>query len=346
MATLQDEFYAFYDEIKFNANSDILEKKEKLKNDFKDNFPKKFKDKYDKNFYIKDIRMIDQGSYKIGTTIDHDLSAYDIDIATILTLDIEEYKSAINIKELAKSSLKSTNREPKIKNPCVSVNYTKKGEEKFHLDFPVYAKTDDDVYISWGKSDSTSEWKPSDPEALNDYFLENLTLDSDDDNINKQRQQKKRIIRYLKWWKAEAYQNSSNDNEIPPSVGLTILVCKNYKIGKILNEYNDLKSLYLTVDKIFNNYFYTEKYNGTETKKIKPWKLPVKPKSDTLFKLNNSQSSIDKLYNRFKKLRDNLEKAYEENNELKAAEILANNIFGEKFPLPEEDSAPVEDTFA
>ncbi|MFW6015782.1 MAG: cyclic GMP-AMP synthase DncV-like nucleotidyltransferase [bacterium] len=353
MALLTKEFKTFYnEEVKFYANKEIRDKKKILKDDFNSSFPTKFKEKFDEEIKTEDIRFIDQGSYAIGTTINHGNKAYDIDVATIINLDKYMYSDPVEIKKVARDALKNTNREPKIKEPCITVKYTKKEEEKFHIDFPVYANSYGNLYLARGKehaSDENKEWQSSDPEGLNKYFKEkNLQIDSLglSDEDKKYRKQKKRVIRYLKWWKAEKYSNSTNDNEVPPSIALTILVCNYFICSKIEDEYNDLNALYKTVNNIFNSIFY-DGYDedGNEIKKLYPCKLPVIPYSDCFEKLKRSNSYVETFYNRMKYLEKELDEACNESKERKAAEHIVK-VLGNKFPLPEEDRVNKEDSFA
>lgn len=354
MAILKNEFITFYnDEVKYYGNSEVREKKKKLKDDFKSKFPTNFKEKYDEEIKISEIRFIDQGSYSINTTINHGDTAFDIDVATIIDLDINKYEDALEIKKIVRDSLKNTNREPKIKEPCVTVKYTKAGEEKYHIDFPVYAtNSGGELYLARGKESDEAEdikWEIADPEGLNEYFKkDNLQvegLDLDDEEKDR-RKQKRRIIRYIKWWKAEKYGNSKRDHQIPPSIALTILVCENFISAKVDDEYNDLKSLYETVKNITGKVFEkTLDEYGEETIILKECSLPKEPGSDCFFKIRNSYSYIETFYSRWTTFEENLRKAVEESDERAAGEILVK-VFGDKFPLPEADEVNSEDSFA
>lgn len=348
MPRLKKEFDTFYkDEVKFEGNAEIRNKKEKLKDDFLKSFPSKFKEKFDQEIKVKDIRFIDQGSYAIGTTINHGNKAYDIDIATIIKLDISQYTDPVEIKKVARDALTNTNREPSIKEPCISVKYTKEGEEKYHLDFPIYADVNGTLYLARGKEyakDENKIWEEADPEGLNKYFREdNLQIEGQHltDEEKKKRKKKKRIIRYIKWWKAEKYSNPSSDNEVPPSIALTILACQHFEYSEC-----DLECLSKTVNNIFNEIFeLTINEKGEEIIEIKECNLPKNPYTNCLSKLQESDNHIKKLYSRFKYLVDKLEIALSEKSDTKAGEYIVK-VFGDKFPLPEEDKARAQDSFA
>ncbi len=353
MARLNKEFKTFYnEEVKYYANKEIRDKKSKLKSDFKSNFPSKFKEYFDNEFKSENIRFIDQGSYAIGTTINHGNKAFDIDVATILDIDISKYSNPVDIKKVVRDALSSANRNPIIKEPCITVKYTKKGEEKYHIDFPVYANCNNSLYLARGyeySNEENREWEPADPEGLNDYFkTENLQIEGLDlsDDEKEKRNQKRRLIRYLKWWKAEKYSNPQSDNEVPPSIALTLMVCKYFQYSKLDGKYNDLNSLYKTVKKIIETMFF-DGYDdeGNEIKKIYNCNLPTVPYSNCFANLKNSNNHVQKFYDRIEYFKSQLEYAVNESNERKAGEAICK-VFGEKFPLPEEDKANEEDSFA
>lgn len=354
MALLHKEFKTFYnDEVKYYGNKEIRDKKKMLKDDFTSSFPSKFKEKYDEEIKADDIRFIDQGSYAIGTTINHGNKAYDIDVATIINIDIATYDDPVEIKKIARDALKNTNRVPAIKEPCITVKYSKEGEEKFHVDFPIYANCNGNLYLARGKefsSDDNKEWQLADPEGLNEYYFkkENLQIDGLGltDEEKKKRKQKNRIIRYLKWWKAEKYSTSTNDHEVPPSIALTLLVCEYFKASKIGDDYNDLSAFHKTVQKIMDSIFY-DAYddNGEQIKKLYACNLPRQPYSDCFTKLKKSNAHVQKFYNKMKYLKEKLEKACDEADERKAGEEVVK-VLGDKFPLPEKDKVNKEDSFA
>lgn len=353
MAKLKKEFKTFYnDEVKYYANKEIRDKKADLKNDFTSNFPSKFKEYFGDDFSSGNIRFIDQGSYAIGTTINHENNAFDIDVATILELDVKKYTNPIEVKKIARDALSSTNRTPIIKKPCITVKYTKAEEEKYHIDFPIYASWNGLLYLSRGNEFSSEEyrlWEDADPEGLNDYFkTENLQLEGQNlnDDEKEKRNQKRRVIRYLKWWKAEKYGNPQSDNEVPPSIALTILVCCYFQHSKIDGECNDLDALFKTVKKIVDTIFYDGiNDDGNVVKKVIECKLPRTPYSDCFSKLKLSDNHVQKFYDKLEYLRKQLEYAVNESDERKAGEAICK-VLGEKFPLPEKDKANAQDSFA
>ena len=67
-------------------------------------------------------------------------------------------------------------------------------------------------------------------------------------------EQLKRIVRYIKKWKQEKYNGSTNSNEVPPSVGLTILACENFIKYSNDDGDDDLSALYYTINNIKNKF--------------------------------------------------------------------------------------------
>lgn len=66
---LKKQFEDFYKEIKIDTEvEDLIEKRETLENDFKNNFPSEC-GKHDIEIKKSDIEIFDQGSYKLHTTI-------------------------------------------------------------------------------------------------------------------------------------------------------------------------------------------------------------------------------------------------------------------------------------
>ena len=114
-----------------------------------------------------------------------------------------------------------------------------------HIDFPLYAKYNDILYLARGKENSDSYlWEGSDPVGLNEYFL----------NRFKDNDQLRRIVRYIKKWKQYKYANSINPHEIPPSIALTIWSCLNFIPATDGGTDYDLKALYETLNSIIRQF--------------------------------------------------------------------------------------------
>lgn len=328
MAKLVKEFSGFYNLIKIGSEAAALrEKRDKLKSDIQNYFPSECEE-YDITINKSDLRFINQGSYKIGTTIVNPNGTVDLDYAVIFPLDIIIHKDSREVKIAAKEALKIENvRIPKIKEPCVTVAYHQKDEEYMHIDFPLYAEHNNQLYLARGKQFSTDyEWEKADPEGLNDYFLNNFSNN----------EQLRRIVCFMKKWKLEKYNNSNNSHEIPPSIALTILACENFvKCVDDNNDY-DLKSLYETMKEIKNQFIITKDINGNITKANIYCQLPVTPYTDVLYKMRTSDSHLILLYERLCTAVVKLENAVNLDSEHEAAKEV-QKVLGTEFEVPEKN---------
>lgn len=328
MKKLQKEFEQFNSDIKIDSEADALRnKRDKLKKDVEEKFPGECK-KIGIDINKSDLRFINQGSYKIGTTITSK-NSLDLDYAVIMPLDIDEHDDSRAIKKAIKDSLLIRNtRLPAIKEPCVTVAYHSNGEEIMHIDFPIYAEHDDCLYLARGKENSDNYlWEEADPEGLNDYFL---TAFSGKDQL-------KRIVRYIKKWKQWKYENSTNSHEVPPSVGLTILTCQNYKAYTWDGD-DDLSSLYYTM-KAIEELFSVEKdvYGDIISASI-TCNLPVTPYSDVFYKMRTSPSHMITFYKRLSKAVADLRDALNLSDEYEAAKCV-RKVLSDDFTLPEKKAS-------
>lgn len=329
MIKLKKQFSDFYDNIKISTEAnDMIKKREILQKDFEDYFPGICKD-HDITVNKSDMEFFDQGSYRLNTTIKNKDGSVDRDVAVTFPLDINENDDPRKLKKYGREALLINNvREPKIKEPCITVSYIKKADEYLHIDFPMYAKHNGKLYLARGKENSDEyKWEEADPKGLNSYF-DNYLVGND---------QLRRIVRYIKKWKQEKYSNSDSKNSIPPSIGLTLLACTNFVSCTSSEGDDDLQSLYKTIKNIVNAFSLT--YDGDELVKAEIiCDLPVEPKSDIFYKLKNSDAHGVKFYNRLKKACDNLENANNLDSEYDAATYV-QKVLGDEFELPEKKSA-------
>lgn len=329
MIKLKKQFNDFYDSIKISTEAnDMIKKRETLQKDFEDYFPGICKD-HDITVNKSDMEFFDQGSYRLNTTIKNKDGSVDRDVAVTFPLDINEHDDPRKLKKYGREALLINNvREPKIKEPCITVSYIKKEDEYLHIDFPMYAKHNEKLYLARGKENSDEyKWEEADPKGLNSYF-DNYLVGND---------QLRRIVRYIKKWKQEKYNSSDSKNSIPPSIGLTLLACTNFVSCTSSEGDDDLQSLYKTIKNIVNAFSLT--YEGDELVKAEiVCNLPVIPYSDIFYKMKNSDDHGVKFYNRLKKACDNLENANNLDSEYDAATYV-QKVLGDEFELPEKKSA-------
>lgn len=329
MTKLKKEFERFYDHIKITSEvNDLITKRSTLQSDFEKKFPG-ICSEHGIKLTKSEMRFIDQGSYKIGTTISNKDGNIDRDVAAIFPLDIKIYDDPREFKKYARDALKIDNiRIPSIKEPCITVGYHNKGDEYLHIDFPMYAQYNGNLYLARGKEFSESfSWEIADPEGLNEFFLNKLS----------ESEQLRRIIRYLKKWKQEKYQNPTNKNEVPPSIALTLLACEYFIEKKDGDNYDDLAALYHVVNKIIDRFVLT--YDGDDVTKAQiTYYLPKEPYTDVFYKMKNSDSYGVQFYNRIKKATENLCDACNVESDHDAA-IYVQKVLGDEFEVPDKVAA-------
>ena len=326
MTKLKKQFEHFNDYIKITSEANELrDKRSTLQTDFENNFPDICAE-HDITINKTDMRFIDQGSYKLNTTISSKDGSVDRDVAVIFPLNIYTYNDPRDLKKNARGALKIENiRTPSIKEPCITVGYNKKGEEYLHIDFPMYALYNGNLYLARGKEFSESySWEIADPEGLNEFFLSKL----------KDNEQLRRVIRYLKKWKQEKYQNPTNKNEVPPSIALTLLACEYFIEKKDGEYYDDLSALYQVIKSTVERFTLT--YNGNDIVKAEiTYNLPKQPYTDVFYKLKNSDTYGVKFYNKIKKALDDLRDACNVESDHDAA-IYVQKVLGDEFEVPEK----------
>lgn len=321
---LKKEFSNFYDLIRIKEEVEALkEKREILQKDIENRLPGEL-EKHGIALKKSDIKIFDQGSYKYHTTIKS--TVIDRDIAVKIPLDIEVNKDPRKIKTYLKDALNYVGpRTVLIKKPCITVTYSENSVEWMHIDFPMYAVHNNITYLARGKQNSDNySWEIADPEGLNQDLC---------NKINKN-DQLRRIIRFVKKWKNEKYANSYSNHEIPPSIGITYLVCDCFIPFTSDEGDNDLQSLFNTMNSIKNLFIVEYDCNGNIVKATITKNLPVQPYSDIFktLKDTNDQYCIT-FFKRWKKAVDDLKEAIEVENDYDAG-VCVQRVFGDEFQLP------------
>ena len=322
MMKLEKQFADFYDEIRIDDESQVLiDKRRILELDIKSKLPDILAD-HDISICKSDIRMIDQGSYKYKTTISNDV--VDRDVAVMIPLDTSLNKDPRKIKEYLKEAISIPSRTVTIKEPCVRASYLENGKEWLHIDLPIYAQDGFSVFLARGKKSSdTFSWEIADPDGLNDYLCGKINGND----------QLRRVICYIKKWRNEKYKNSSNDHEIPPSIGLTLLACDCYSYQSTDN----LLSLQKTMQAMLDKFVATYDEDGNLVHAISR-DLPVVPNTDVFRKMRESSSYMNTFYNRLSKAVDNLTNAVNVESAHDAGKYV-QNVLGDSFIVPPKDAA-------
>lgn len=336
--TLQKQFEKFNRNIKmdYDENSELASKRDILIN----------KLKADED--LPSFTVINQGSYAMYTGVKPlDNKDYDIDVGLRFNVNKDDYKP-LDLKEKVCEILKDhTDYGAKIKQPCVTVTYKKNGNIGYHVDLVVYAyedksDTNSQMYLARGKSGSEPEnkkWEESDPMGLKDEIMGKF----DDEG---EREQYRRIIRYLKRWKNKVFK--SNGNSEPPGIGITLLAYEKfepkYKIAdnvSLSKQYNDLDALIYLVQQIKSMFLYQTYKNNRFLYRIK-LNLPVTPKTDVFFKMTDIQMTdfkdeIEKLLNNLNEVKNEAE-VVEQCKKLK-------DIFGDDFEVPEKKATAKKQSY-
>jgi len=269
-----------------------------------------------------------QGSYATGMAIVPLDGDYDIDVA--VTIPYENAPgSPIPVKRAIESVLKDRGlTEVSIKRPCITAQYMKDNEPKFHIDYPVYRVNDDSHELGWGKPTSAvadKKWSAGDPKGLVEWTKHS---DLDDDA----RDQYRCLVRYIKRWRDERYSGTETK---PYSIGLTIMLRERF-VESFNNDgdADDLDSITCTIGAMLSpasGYFIQQgddKYDLIVN-------LPKMPYIDVFKSHGNTMGTM--LYNRLTQLKKRLEAAQAKTNTLAACKILCeDNVFGSDFPLPDD----------
>ena len=306
---LKKQFEEFHNEIKIVYGGELVKKRDMFEEEIKNNLPDILKE-HDISVKKTDINFFIQGSCATKTLIDTN-GDIDLDLAIELPIDIDVNNDCRKVKGYVRDSIDKYNRTIDFKRPCITVDYQ---SDEMHIDLPVYAKNNNQLYLAIGKEQSDDyEWQKCDPKGLNDYFKDNLENNS----------QLRRMVRYLKKWKSISF---NDDNSMPPSIALTILACRHFAS---MNQEDDLTVFYNIVKGIYNEmsndeapYFYVY--------------LPKQPYSDTMFKINRNKEYRKLFKTKMKSLLNNLTNAMNSSDDYTAGTYL-QKIYGDIFPLPEKE---------
>lgn len=286
---------------------------------------------------------LNQGSYIMYTGVEPLDKEYDIDVGLRFNVNKDSYENPTELKNKIYDILQNhTEYGAKVKKPCVTVTYKKNGETAYHVDLVVYTYEDKDdtesqLYLARGKDSVPEEicWEKSDPKGLVDYINNKYEPDTED------REQYRRIIRYMKRWKNLKF--SSSGNAEPPSIGITLIAADRFEVSKSYNfleenwEYDDLEALIGFAKEIQSLFgFQGISENGRVLYRIKyPLPSQLNFENDTdIFKkmtdiyMTDFKDKVDKLVN-------DLEAVKEEADEVEQCRML-NKIFGDDFKIPEK----------
>ena len=325
---LKNAFTDFYKTIRIDDEQDtLIEKRKILEEDIKEKLPGEMSD-HGIDLNKSDIRMIDQGSYKYNTTIVSDV--VDRDIAVIIPLDIRENNDPRKIKDYLKNAIDISSRSVVIKEPCVRAVYHEDGQEWLHIDLPLYAEDGSNIYLARGKANSDKyQWEDADPDGLNEDLCNKINGHD----------QLRRIICYVKKWRNEKYANSQSDHEIPPSIGLTYLVCDCFVSKQVDGVDDDLSSFQQTMQNIKSRFTVSSDLYGDVTSADITRYLTVKPYTDVFNKMrSSSETYMLTFYKRICAAVDNLTNAINVESDHDAG-IYVQRVVGTDFIIPPKQAS-------
>ena len=320
MASLQTQFNKFHNTIKvdFDDSGLLRDKRDLIVDNLRDGLKRLFPK------YTPTFTYFNQGSYDLATGVEPLAGEdYDIDVGIIFNFSKGSYKP-VQVKEWVFKALNTGSRTVEIKRPCVRVQYHSNTEKWFHVDLAIYS-TDKDYfgnevnYIAKGfpgSSEDNKLWELSEPFRLKELLRSKIS-DSFD------REQFRRIIRYLKRWKDYNFSTGR-----PTGIALTaccynlFTVQKNYVYNSypLTYQYDDLKALQNVVNGMIGMFT----WNGQISVK-----LPVQPYNELFKKMSNIQMALMKT--ELITLRDALVAASNEYYSSSACTRL-QKVFGSDFP--------------
>ncbi len=321
---LQREFEEFHDAIKlkeYDENELLREKRDKLVNKLKNNISEE----------AASFTIFNQGSYAMGTGIQPEKGDFDIDVGLRFNIDKDDYPDPLVPKKWVYDALEGHTKKVEIRRSCVTVTYQDGNDSKFHVDFAIYANNNSDnkMYIAKGKPNSDAKyifWEESDPDGLKD-IIRNKYSDTED------KMQFRRVIRYLKKWKA--HNSYMSGNGVPTGISITVLAYELFSVSKVHDDYSgeekydDLSALKNFVHKIKDKFKYSYCSEDGEYYYTIEQKLPVAPYNNLFSKMTYKEMQI--FYEQISILEDKLLEASYKDKKSEACEILIK-VFGEDFP--------------
>ncbi|MEG4247680.1 cyclic GMP-AMP synthase DncV-like nucleotidyltransferase [Microcoleus sp. Pol10D4] len=323
MANIQSQFNKFHDVIKtdFDDNKPLRDQRDLIIDNLISGL-KRLIPTDTPTFY-----HFNQGSYDLATGV-KPLSGedYDIDVGIIFNFSKNSYQP-VQVKQWVYNALKTGSRTVEIKRPCVRVQYQQNAAKWFHIDLAIYST--DRYYLGGnevnhiakgfiGSCEENKFWELSEPFKLKE-LLKSKIADSSD------REQFRRIIRYLKRWKDCNF--SSTVAGRPTGIALTACCYnlfapqKDYIYTSYTYRYDDLKALQIVVHGMISMFSWKNQISV---------QLQVQPYNDLFEKMSDNQ--MESMKTKLISLRDILISASKELEPSDAC-IKLRKVFGSDFPI-------------
>jgi hypothetical protein len=318
MANIQQQLVKFNDSIRisYDEDSKLREKRDMLLTELRAALTKKF---VSTGVSVPTFDIFNQGSYYMRTGIKPLVSEdHDIDVGIRFNFSKESHLPT-KVKEWVFEALQTGARTVEYKRNCIRAQYHKAGEKSYHVDIAVYVHPSHNSWQTYlakgyvGSKEEYKKWEIAEPEQLKTLFDTKFS-DAND------REQFRRIIRYLKKWKDVNF--SASGNERPTGIALTACVIKWFSPNKsYYSPYNDLDALLKVVNYMISNYSIWSSRLTVN--------LPVQPQNNLFEKMSDNQMLTMKT--KLTALRDALMAA---NNDASPVNALARlkTVFGHDFP--------------
>ena len=322
--SVQSQLKKFNEKIKvdYDVKAELAEKRDILVGILRDNQE------------LPCFKTINQGSYGMHIGVEPIDKEYDIDVGLKFEVSKNDYEP-MDLKKLIFESLENhTEYGAKIKKSCVTVTYKKNGEAAYHVDLVTYVYEDVDnkesqIFIAKGieSIEDSIRWEMADPVGLIDYINNGAEK-------GKERDQLRRVIRYIKRWKNNKF--SCIGNSEPPSIGITLIAVDAF----LYYEDDDLEALIKVVKAIREKFIFvgiSEKSRFLYRINLPlPISLNFEYDTDIFKKMADSQMTDFK--DKIEKLISDLEEVKDEIDEQEKYKKL-NKIFGDDFEIPDIQSS-------
>jgi hypothetical protein len=331
VVNVQKQFDIFNGRIKllrFEENKTLRDKRDIIQKKLRDRLPTVFEGHEET---CPSYVFADQGSYKMGTGVKPLLgNQYDIDQGMHFAIASDDYADPVILKMRVHEALDGHTKEVRIRNSCVTVFYQEDGEQTFHVDLAIYAdgSLDEDgkPKLAKGKTNSAEQyrfWEVSQPKELADTIYNAFSE-------REERQQFRRLVRYLKRWRDLKFTDGGNS--APIGLVLTLLAMEMMPTFGFDGKPRDLDALSGTVDRILSQFHYS--LHGTELEWAERLivSLPVEPGGDLLANMTNLQMGV------FKERLTTLKVALDEARatiDTRTACLALQRQFGDDFPVPD-----------
>ncbi|MHA7630200.1 nucleotidyltransferase domain-containing protein [Corallococcus sp. M7] len=340
MADVQKQFEQFDDAIRLTRlkeNKELIQKRDIILGKLR----KAFAQLREEGETVPSFEFINQGSYEMGTGI-HPAEGqdYDIDVGLKFNCAKDDYPNPVDLKELVAKALKDhTELGTEIRRSCVTVKYTRDGEQAFHVDLAVYAYDDPEsetkrLFIAKGKLGAGEEdrsWEESDPEGLILWVEQRFTGMAQDQFL--------RIIRALKRWKTEKFKTDGQN--APSGIGLTVAAGQWFQPRVKQDAFaartrcDDLEALRGFVATLVSKFQVVgTKQGGAPVYRLSV-AVPVAPGTDIFTKMTDGQMTTFR--ERLLQLEEKLDDATRDPDPVTACQTL-RDAFGPKFPVPDKSS--------